>query len=392
MKQVSVLPKRIELFKETSPSTITTSGKIKVRVLESFETESGVNVGPIEVAYETWGTLNDSASNAVLVLHALTGDSHVIGEQDHNHPTPGWWNGLIGPGLAIDTRKYFVVCPNVLGGCQGTTGPTSISPDGQIYGSRFPQITVGDQVRVERALSDLLGIDRYVAVIGGSMGGMRALEWGVRFPESSGSIFLLAVGPSATAEQIALSSLQIQIIQSDPNFHHGNYHKFGTSPDNGLRLARALAHLSYRSPDEMERRFGANKTPLGDYEVFSYLLHHGDKLVSRFDANSYIRLSQAMSDFNVGKGRGGIEHALRGIDAPLTVIGISSDRLFPVSQQHQIAESVPNCAGLHIIESDIGHDGFLTEIQSIGKIIQEALNRYSQGKSHYFGYGESVAI
>ncbi|WP_298210589.1 homoserine O-acetyltransferase [Ferrimicrobium sp.] len=355
------------------------------RVLDDFVTEFGVAIGPIDVAYETWGTLNADHSNAVLVLHALTGDSHAVGQIEDGHATPGWWNGLIGPGLAIDTSRYFVVCPNVLGGCQGTTGPSSVAPDGEVYGSRFPTITIRDQVAVEYALARALGIERFAGIVGGSMGGMRVLEWLISYPEACERAVVLAVGATATAEQIALSSLQIRMIESDPNFCGGDYHRYGVVPSHGLRLARELAHLSYRSPDELDTRFGRSRQSVssttsgadldGDasFAVESYLAHHGQKLVQRFDANSYIRLSEAMNHHDVGRGRGGVRHALRRVKAKVTVIGISSDRLFPVQQQRTIAEALPTCDGMYIVESRIGHDGFLVEVRAIGDIIRSVL-------------------
>lgn len=352
------------------------------RVFDGFITEMGSAIGPIDVAYETWGTLNADRSNAVLILHALTGDSHAVGEAEDGHPTPGWWNGLIGPGLAIDTNRYFVLCPNVLGGCQGTTGPSSVAPDGEVYGSRFPTITIRDQVAVEYALAQQLGIERFAAIVGGSMGGMRVLEWLVGYPDAAERAVVLAVGAAASAEQIALSSLQIRMIKSDPNFCGGDYYRYGVVPSHGLRLARELAHLSYRSPHELDDRFGRNRqvegesrvaTEEGAFAVESYLSHHGKKLVERFDANSYIRLSEAMNHHDVGRGRGGVRAALGRVKAKVTVIGISSDRLFPIAQQQTIADALPECEGFYVVESEIGHDGFLVEVKAIGDIVRMVL-------------------
>ncbi len=356
-----------------------------VRVVDDFTTEMGSSIGPIEVAYESWGTLNAERSNAVLVLHALTGDSHAVGGVEPGHPTPGWWNGLIGPGLAIDTDRYYVVCPNVLGGCQGTTGPSSIAPDGEIYGSRFPRITIRDQVRVEHAFAQTLGIDRFAAIVGGSMGGMRVLEWLVTYPDAMERAVVLAVGAAASAEQIALASLQIRMIEADPNYCGGDYYRYGVVPSEGLRLARELAHLSYRSPIELDDRFGRsrqladeavvddNTGAAGSFAVESYLAHHGRKLVQRFDANSYVRLSEAMNYHDIGRGRGGVRRALAGVKAQVTVIGISSDRLFHLAQQQAIVDGLPSCRGLHVVESDIGHDGFLVEVKAIGDVLRSEL-------------------
>ncbi len=346
------------------------------RVAHRFVCEQGGLLGPIDIAYETWGILNEDRSNAILVLHALTGDAHVIGEADDIHPTPGWWNGLIGPGCAIDTDRYFVICPNVLGGCQGTTGPSSAAPDKRPYGSRFPAITIRDQVAAEKALADSLRIETFHNIIGGSMGGMRVLEWLVSYPSAAKTAVVIATSASASAEQIALTSLQVRMIRQDPEFHGGDYYGIGKGPLKGLRLARELAHLTYRSPQELDRRFGRNLQEASNsrttFAVESYLSHSGDRLVRRFDANSYICLSEAMNSHDVGRGRGGIKKALARIKANVTVIGISSDRLFPLVQQEAIAQAVPTCQGFHIIDSDVGHDGFLLEIESLGNIVGNA--------------------
>ncbi len=345
---------------------------------DGFLTEYGSTIGPIEVAYETWGELNFGATNAVLVLHALTGDSHAAGPANQAHPTPGWWDGLIGPGRAIDTDRYFVVCPNVLGGCRGTTGPASIAPDGKPYGSRFPYITIRDQVRVERSFAKALGIDRWAAIVGGSMGGMRALEWLIEYPDAAAKGIILATGAVATAEQIALSSLQIQMIKEDPDYCGGDYLHYNRSPRRGLSMARQLAQISYRSPEEFEERFGKNADGIpvrdgGLYAVESYLQHHGTKLVNRFDANSYIRLSEAMNHHNVGRNRGGLVAALASVRAEVAVVGITSDRLYPLHQQYEIASLLPSQPEVAVVDSPVGHDGFLVAVEGVGKAIAAAL-------------------
>jgi homoserine O-acetyltransferase len=344
-----------------------------------LELEAGGSLGPITVAYETWGALAPAADNAILVLHALTGDSHATGSAGPGHPKPGWWSGIIGPGTAIDTDRWFVVCPNVLGGCQGTTGPASPAPDGRRYGSRFPVITIRDQVRVEVALADVLGIASWAAVVGGSMGGMRALEWAVMEPARTRRAVLVAVGAAATAEQIGLCSLQIRAIRADPFFADGNYYDAPMGPLSGLSLARGLGQMTYRSPGEFDGRFGRKpqgaEEPLkgGRYAIESYLEHHGDSLVQRFDANSYIVLSEAMNHHDVGRGRGGIAAALAGVTAATTVVGVSSDRLYPVGLQRELARLLPGSPPAQIIDSDVGHDGFLVEVGAIGEIIHQAL-------------------
>ncbi len=354
-----------------------------VRVIEIFEedefcTEGGLTLGPISLAFETWGTLSPSGSNAVLILHALTGDAHATnGTRDE--ADRGWWQDLIGPGRPIDTDRYFVLCPNILGGCRGSTGPSSTAPDGLPYGSRFPLITVRDQVRAEIRLAQMLGIRSWAAVIGGSMGGMRSLEWLCMEPNMVDTAVVLAVGCSASPEQIALSSLQIRAIKNDPNYFGGDYQRFGVAPDEGLAIARGLGQLSYRGSEELERRFGRkpqdDRDPRngGLYAVESYLDHHGKKLAARFDANSYIVLSQSMNHHDIGRGRGGPKAALAGLKSQVTVVGISSDRLFPLPQQQSLADLLPSLPEVEVVETDIGHDGFLVEYEKVGKIITRSL-------------------
>lgn len=345
-----------------------------------LDLESGGSLPQVLVAYETWGEPDAAKSNAVLVLHALTGDSHLAGDAGPGHPTPGWWDGLIGPGCPLDTDRYFVVCPNVLGGCQGTTGPGSSAPDGASYGSRFPVLTIRDQVAVEAELANHLGIAAWSAVVGGSMGGMRALEWCVMFPERVQRAVVLSVGAAATAEQVALSALQIRAIRADPLFNGGDYYG-NDRPVTGLALARGIGHLSYRTADEIQYRFGrqaqASEQPLagGRYAIESYLDHHGDKLAGRFDPNAYIALSEAMNHHDVGRGRGGVARALSRVEAAVTVAGIASDRLYPIGLQHELSHLIPGVGPVTVIESASGHDGFLLEIEQVGHVVRSALEK-----------------
>jgi homoserine O-acetyltransferase/O-succinyltransferase len=349
------------------------------RSRSEFVLEGGGRLPDITVAYETWGELNPSHTNGVLVLHALTGDSHAVGPVGPGHPTRGWWDGLIGPGAAIDTDRYFVVCPNVLGGCQGTTGPASLAPDGRPFGSRFPVVTIRDQVAVEVALADHLAIDTWAGVVGGSMGGMRVLEWCVGQPDRVARAVILAVGAAASAEQIALCSLQIRAVRSDPAFNGGDYYESEARPVDGLSLARGLGQLTYRTQSEFEARFGravqGEENPLkgGRYAVESYLQHHGEKLAERFDPNSYIVLSESMNHHDVGRGRGGIGVALQGVSADVTVAGIKSDRLYPLASQEELARHLPGDRSVVVIDSASGHDGFLLEVEQVGNLIESAL-------------------
>lgn len=341
--------------------------------------EAGGELPGLRLAFETWGKLAPDRSNAVLVLHALTGDSHAAGDAGPGHPTAGWWDPLIGPGRALDTDRWFVVVPNVLGGCQGSTGPASARADGRTWGGDFPFLTQRDQVAAEAGLADALGIDRWVLVVGGSMGGMRALEWAVTHPERTGALLLLATAAAASAEQIAWSDIQIRAIRSDPDWQGGHYHGTGRGPVAGLGLARRIAHVTYRSEPELGTRFG--RAPQGDedpwhggrYQVVSYLDHHADKLVRRFDAASYVVLSEAMNSHDVGRGRGGVRPALRRVTAPTLVAAVDSDRLYPPSQQAELAAGIGSADHLRIVESAHGHDGFLVETEQVAPLIRELL-------------------
>ncbi|MGZ5370704.1 homoserine O-acetyltransferase MetX [Aeromicrobium sp.] len=341
--------------------------------------ESGAVVPGVRLAFETWGKFD--GSNAVLILHALTADSHVVGPAAEGHVSGGWWEGLVGPGKAIDTNRLFVVAANILGGCQGSTGPASFAPDGEPWGGSFPYVTVRDQVRAEGALADSLGIDRWYGVIGGSAGGMRGLEWAIEWPARVERLFLLATTAATSTEQIALSATQVDAIRADPNFAGGDYYNGPAGPSNGLDLALRIAHISYRSELELAERFG--RSVQGDeaigkggrFAVESYLQHHGAKLVNRFDANSYIVLSEAMNSHDVGRGRGGIEAALARVTAETLVAGIDSDRLYPLSQQQRLADGILTSGPLEIVKSRYGHDGFLIETEQVGELARKLLTQ-----------------
>jgi homoserine O-acetyltransferase len=345
--------------------------------------EAGDQLPEVTVAYEAWGALSARRDNAVLVLHALTGDSHVAGPSGPGHPTPGWWDALVGPGRALDTDAWFVVAPNVLGGCQGTTGPSSAAPDGRPWGSRFPRITIRDQVEAEALLADALGIGRWAAVLGGSMGGMRALEWAAMYPERVNALLLLAVGAYATAEQIGLQSAQIHAVRADGRFNGGDYYDAppGQGPHLGLGAARRIAHLTYRTEDETARRFGRTpqrgEDPLrgGRYAIESYLDHHAAKLAQRFDANSYVVLTEAMNHHDVGRGRGGVAAALARITVPTVVGGIDTDRLYPPYLQEELAARIPHADGPHLVRSPYGHDAFLIETDQVADLVKRTLAR-----------------
>ena len=361
-------------------------GDRKFSKVFSLPLESGETLNQAVLSYETWGELNAAKSNAVLVLHALTGDSHTTGPSAPGHPTSGWWGGLIGPGLAIDTNKYFVVTPNVLGGCQGSTGPASLNSKGQEYGPSFPQLTIKDQALSFEVLAKQLDVSRWFSIIGGSMAGMHAMEMAISSPQSVERLAILAAPPFTTADQIALNTVQLEAIRSDANFAGGAYYdaKPGFGPHRGLALARRMALLNYRSPKELNDRFGrtwqSKVSPLteaGKYAVESYLDFHGNKFVRRFDANSYVTLVNAMNSHDVGRGRDSVESALNTISCPTLVIGVDSDRLFPLSGQQLIADSISgdlHGGQLHVIQSEYGHDGFLIELDAVGKLLEDFLS------------------
>lgn len=346
-----------------------------------FSTETGFVFDRVTVAYETWGTLNDDKSNAIYIAHALTGDSHVTGPSGPGHLTAGWWDGLVGPGKAIDTNVKYVVCANILGGCQGTTGPASIAPDGKPWGSRFPSIRIADMVVLERLLMQHLDIPSWQLMLGPSLGGMRVLEWMVRYPELVRGGLVLGSTAAVSADQIGIHATQILAIESDPYFLSGDYYEHPRGPVAGMGLARRIAHLSYRCDVELNERFGRH--PQGDedpysggrFAVESYLDHHADKLARRFDANTYIALTKSMSYFDLGLNRGGTKQALNQIEKPLTVVGIDSDRLFPLRLQEEIVAHAPGADVLHVLHSDFGHDGFLVEDVQVGSFVTHALSR-----------------
>lgn len=344
----------------------------------ALELESGGSLPAVQVAYEAYGEprrVDGRLVNAVLVQHALTGDAHVSGPAGPGQRTAGWWDRLVGPGRALDTDRWFVVASNVLGGCSGSTGPSSPAPDGRPWGSRFPPVTIRDQVEVERRVADRLGVARWAAVLGGSMGGMRALEWAVTWPDRVSAALVLATGAAATADEIGTQSAQILAITADPHWHGGDYLDAGNAPVVGLGLARRIAHLTYRSELELEERFGGQRQP-GRPELFaiqSYLDHHADKLARRFDAGSYVALTHAMNTHDLGRGRGGTTAALSSVTVPLVVAGIDSDRLYPLRLQQAIADEVPTCTGLDVITSRFGHDGFLIEAEAVGALVSRTL-------------------
>lgn len=344
--------------------------------------ETGGVLPEVVLGFETWGTLNEDASNAVYVAHALTGDSHVA---RGSSTEPGWWDGFVGPGKTIDTNRFFVVSANMIGGCSGTTGPASLDPDGVPWGSRFPFTTIKDSVRLEERLADALGIKVWHTVLGGSMGGARALEWAVEFPQRVKNCIVVAATAQSSAEQIAFAQAQSSAIRLDANFAGGDYYDNELIPSAGLGIARRIAHITYRSEPELEVRFGrsaqATETPLGSasldrgrYQVESYLDHQANKLVGRFDANSYLVLTEALMSHDVGRGYGSVENALARL-APVNffISAVDSDRLYWPEQSERLAQGLPNPVKVRYITSPIGHDGFLTDIEQLGDALSEEI-------------------
>jgi homoserine O-acetyltransferase/O-succinyltransferase len=351
-----------------------------------FALEGGGQLRDIEVAYETWGELDLTASNAVLVCHAVTGDAHLAGRSGPGHPQAGWWDAVVGPGKPLDTDRLFVVCVNVLGGCQGTTGPASADPaTGRPYGSTFPVVSVRDMVRTQAAVADHLGIPQWLAVVGGSFGGMQVLEWGVMFPERMRALIPIATTAAASAWQISFSRVGRLAVQLDPRWRGGDYYDAepGDGPHAGLALARMVAHITYRSDAVYEARFGRDPMQLVEefslgprFEVEGYLDYQGEKLVRRFDTNSYLLLNRAMDLHDIGRNRGGIERALRRVRVPTLNLSISSDTLYPAHQQertHRILLDGGTPSRHVTVDSPHGHDGFLIEAEAVGAVLGEFL-------------------
>ncbi|KUG28735.1 homoserine o-acetyltransferase [hydrocarbon metagenome] len=354
--------------------------------------ESGLCLGPVTLAYETYGTLSPQKDNAVLVLHALTGDSHAAGYYDKADPKPGWWDGMIGPGKGIDTDRYFVICSNVLGGCMGTTGPGSVNPATNApYGLEFPVVTIGDMVAAQKALVDHLGIARLLAVVGGSMGGMQVLEWSVRYPDMVRGAVSLASTTKHSALAIAFNEVARQAIMADPNWRNGDYYGHPEKPDTGLAVARMIGHITYLSDEAMRAKFDRklqNRCDISfnfeaDFQVESYLRHQGRKFVDRFDANSFLYVTKAADYFNLenSHGNGSAVSAFAKATCAYLVVSFTSDWLYPTYQSKAMVQAMKK-NGLDVsfveIKADWGHDAFLLQNPRLSAIIEGFLDRMRQ--------------
>lgn len=362
--------------------------------------DCGVDFGPVTVAYQTWGRLNADRSNAILICHALTGDQYAASPNPQTG-RPGWWSQLVGPGRVIDTDRYFVICPNVLGGCMGSTGPAEINPEtGKPWGLSFPVITIGDMVQAQARLIDHLGIDTLFSVIGGSMGGMQVLEWCHSYPDRVFSAVPIATSYRHSAQNIAFHEVGRQAIMADPQWHGGDYFSHNTRPERGLAVARMAAHITYLSEPVLHRKFGRklqNRQSVtygfdADFAVESYLRYQGSTFVDRFDANAYLYITRAMDYFDLAEENGGVlANAFQGIKTRFCVVSFTSDWLFPTSESRAVVHAL-NAVAANVsfveIESDKGHDAFLLDEPEFHDTLTGFLNGAAEHRGLKTGEGE----
>jgi len=353
----------------------------------TLKLQSGGMLQGFTLAYETYGKLNAEKNNAIMICHALSGDSHVAGYYtDDPQEKPGWWDDVVGPGKCFDTNQYFVICSNVIGGCRGSTGPASIAADGKPYGLRFPVVTINDMVRAQTHLLDHLGIDKLFAVAGGSMGGMQTLEWAIRFPERIHTALFIASTPISSAQNIAFNEIGRQAIYADPRWRNGDYYKDDEHPDDGLAVARMIGHITYMSELSLEQKFGRrlqrHKELIYSFEtefaVESYLRYQGFKFTERFDANSYLYITKALDYYDVSKDFGSIEAAVKAIQADMLVVSFSSDWLYTREQALMLVEPLEKLnknVEYHHVTASFGHDSFLVEVETMTEIIGNYLTK-----------------
>lgn len=358
--------------------------------IDELVLESNAAFGPVTVVYETYGELDPDASNAILLLHAFSGDAHAAGVHSRDDRRPGWWDAMVGPGRAFDTERYFVICSNVIGGCRGTTGPAAIDPQtGTPYAMRFPVVTIGDMVNVQRRLVDHLGIERLLAVAGGSMGGMQALEWAVAHPNRTRAAIVLASTARASAQAIAFNAVGRNAIVSDARWNGGDYYG-GELPSRGLAIARMIGHITYLSDESMHAKFGRRLQArerfgfdFGDqFAVESYLEYKGDTFVDRFDANSYLYLSKAIDYFDLAEQYGSLEAAMSRSACRFLVVSFTSDWLYPTYQSKEIVYALMR-AGKDVsyteLECPFGHDSFLLETERQTPLLASFLDSTHRG-------------
>ncbi len=395
------LIQKISTLSEEKLPIIKTVGDVETKYFtfanppNSFLSELGEKIGPVTLAYETYGTLNKDKTNAILIPHALSGDAHVAG----THPVDnslGWWDNMVGPGKGINTDKYFVVCSNVLGGCKGSTGPSSINPQtGKPYRLDFPIITIGDMVNAQRYLIDYLGIEKLLSVVGGSMGGMQVLQWMVSYPERIRSAIPIATAMKHTPQQIAFNAVGRQAVMADPDWRGGNYY-CSSGPTRGLAVARMVGHITYMSDVSMAEKFGRRTKPekaafkfSEEFEVEGYLKYRGDSFVKRFDANSYLYITKAIDYFNILNGHP-LDKVFRNLKAKVLVLAFKSDWLYPIHQSQEITRACKLCgvdASYCELNADYGHDSFLLEIDEQSKLISNflrtVLNENGNGSANH---------
>jgi homoserine O-acetyltransferase len=356
-----------------NPSADIATGSGTARLERPLRLDSGATLEGVEIAYETYGSLNAAKTNAILICHALTMDQHVASTNPVTGK-PGWWDGMVGPGRPLDPERYFIVCSNVLGGCMGSTGPASTDPaTGRPYGLAFPVITVADMVRAQAMLLDQFGIESLFSIIGGSMGGMQVLQWAADYPERIFSAISVAAAPRHSAQNIAFHEVGRQAIMADPDWNGGDYVRLGSRPQKGLAVARMAAHITYLSEAALQRKFGRELQRDGlswgfdaDFQVESYLRHQGSSFVDRFDANSYLYITRAMDYFDLAAAHGGVlAEAFRGLKStPFLVMSFTSDWLYPTAENRMVVRAL-NAAGAKAsfleVQSDKGHDAFLLD-------------------------------
>ncbi|MFW5696404.1 MAG: homoserine O-acetyltransferase MetX [Phototrophicaceae bacterium] len=384
----ALLPRRV--VRPYDPHSVGVVDRQHVHFDETLHLRSGGKLEGFTLAYETYGRLNADHSNAILLCHALSGDSHVAGYYtDDPEEKPGWWDEAVGPGKMFDTDQYFVICSNVIGGCRGSTGPSSPAPDGRPYGLRFPVVTIADMVKAQRYLIDYLGIETLFAVGGGSMGGMQALQWAVEYPERVRNVLFIASTPQSSTQNIAFNEIGRQAIYADPYWNKGDYYDNPRRPDAGLAVARMIGHITYMSEQSLEQKFGRklqDRAELAynfetDFAVESYLHYQGFKFTERFDANSYLYITKALDYYDVADGYGTVYDALRRTNACFLVISFSSDWLYTDRQARDLVDPLRRLrreVEYHRVEAAFGHDSFLVEVETMTGIVAGYLQRMWQ--------------